>query len=485
VHLSTGIPGFAVIGQPDSACREARDRVRAAIQSSGLRWEHRRYTVNLAPTGVRKGGAALDLAIAIGVLVATEQLRPDDVAGVGFIGELGLDGSIRPVAGALPLVDAMHTDAAVVPVGSVVEAQLVGRHRVLACAGLAELVACLKGEEPWPPVPAVQEAESEADRGLDLHQVHGQPLARQALEVAAAGGHHLLFVGPPGAGKTMLAQRMPGILPDLDGHEALEATRIHSAAAVTLPAGGLVRRPPFRAPHHGASAVALIGGGSSRLQPGEISLAHAGILFLDELAEFPPSVLDSLRQPLEEGVVRLARADVKVVLPARFLLIAAMNPCPCGLRTSPDSCRCSDHQLARYCRRVSAPLLDRFDLRVDVQRSDPGSLLRAEPGESSTVVAERVRNARDLARLRGVRCNAELTPADLDVWAPLTDAATRALESALQKGLLTGRGLHRIRRVARTLADLAGRDGPVAESDINTAIGLRTDPSFALSRLAS
>jgi magnesium chelatase family protein len=294
--------------------------------------------------------------------------------------------------------------------------------------------------------------------------------------VAAAGGHHLLLVGPPGAGKTMLARRLPGLLPDLGRAEALEATRVHSAAGLALPPGGLVRRPPLRAPHHGASAVSLIGGGTTWMRPGEISLASQGVLFLDELAEFARPVLDALRQPLEEGVVRVCRARAAVCYPARFLLVAAMNPCPCGEGGPPGACRCSEAARLRYGRRLSGPLLDRFDLRLDVARPDALQLLGGPPGESSAAVAARVAAARAVAATRGVTCNAQLSGWALEEATALDHDAAALLESGLRAGTHSARGLQRIRRVARTLADLAGRDGPLGEADICLALQLRAEP---------
>jgi magnesium chelatase family protein len=485
VHVSSGLPSFTVVGSPDAACREASGRVRAALLTTGCEWPMQRITVNLAPPTVRKVGAGLDLAIAVAILVASGQLDPVVVDGRAFLGELGLDGALRSVPGTLCLVDALGDRAIVLPEVNAREAGLIGRQPVHGLPSLAAVLACLRGDEPWPPLAPAPPA-VDPRPVPDLADVRGQPVGRYALEVAAAGGHHLLMMGPPGAGKTMLASRLPGLLPPLSDAASLETTRIHSAAGLGLPSQGLVRHPPFRAPHHGASSVALVGGGSATMRPGEISSAHNGVLFLDELAEFASHVLDALRQPLEEGVVRVARAAATVTFPARFLLVAAMNPCPCGYGGRPGGCRCSDAARARYHRRLSGPLLDRFDLRVEVTRPSVADLMGEDRSEPTSAVRARVLAARAAAATRGVDTNAAIPVHQLDELAPLAPEAKDVLARALETGRLSARGLHRVRRVARTVADL--QDGPpvLGAAHVATALSLRADAApAALDRVLS
>ena len=478
VHVSNGLPGFTVVGLPDASCRESRDRVRAALLSSGLDFPQKRITVNLAPSDLRKAGSGLDLAIAVGVLVASEQLDAAVLVDRGFRGERGLDGSGRPVPGILPMALAVDgADELVVPAASQAEAVLVGRHTVRPLGRLAELVAVVKDGTPWPTASAGAVPVPEPLRVPDLADVRGQTVARRALEVAAAGGHHLLMVGPPGGGKTMLAERLPGLLGPLDDRAALAVTVTHSAAGQPLPPGGLVRTPPFRAPHHSASLVSVIGGGSTSLRPGEISLASDGVLFLDELGEFPVSLLDALRQPLEQGRIRVARAHGAADLPARFVLVAAMNPCPCGFAPS-ASCRCTEAGLSRYARRVSGPVLDRLDLRVLVRPPSRAELLELPPGEPTATVARRVTAARARAQARGVGSNVELRSADLDEWCRFDATARTLVERAIDAGRLTGRGLARVRAVALTLDDLRGGDGTLDGDVVCEALALRADLDF-------
>jgi len=469
VHVGPGLPSFTMLGLPDESCREARDRVRAAVLSSGLSWPDRRVTVNLAPPTHRKSGSGLDLAIAVGVLAATEQLEPESLSGRAFAGELGLDGSVRAVAGVAPVVGVDPGLEWVVPSACVGEASAVSRGEVRSVASLGELVEVFAGRAVWSraadaPVGGRAEALAPVD---DLADVRGQPVARLALEVAAAGGHHLLFVGSPGAGKTMLARRLPGLLPDLDHETGLEVTMVQSAAGVGSP--GLVVRPPFRAPHHTSSSAALVGGGSHMVRPGEISLAHGGVLFLDEMGQFAPAVLDTLREALETGRVSVGRVNHHVSMPARFQLVGATNPCPCGEAGAPGVCACDERSRHRYLSRLSGPLLDRFDLRVRVSRPEVGDLLSGERGESSAEVASRVARARARAIESRGMLNADLDGEALDRWARLDEAATSLLRDEMERGRLTGRGYHRVRRVARTLADLAGCESASVNGDLVAA----------------
>ncbi len=478
VHVSHGLPAYGIVGLPDAVGRESKERVRAAILSSGLEWPLQRITVNLAPAILRKAGAGLEAAIACGVLLASSQLPGGALDHTAVLGELGLDGRLHHVPGTLVLVDALARIGVrriVVPTDSAREAALVSGVEVLPAGSLAEIHACVKGEFPWSDVPPPDDepwTPTDVDDGPDLEEVRGLTSARRALAACVAGGHHLLFVGPPGVGKTMLARRLPSILTPLSNDDAFDVTRVHSAAGLA-PAGALITAPPFRAPHHGASGPALIGGGShGRIRLGEITLAHRGYLFLDELGEFNASVLDAMRQPLEDGHVCVARAGLSVELPADFVLVACCNPCPCGL--GEGSCRCSDVQRARYRRRLSAPLLDRFDLRVCVggpEREDG-------PGESSAVVREHIERAQlqQQARLDGTpwRRNADVPPRQLPRYAPLSDDAATLLRDIAEFRALSARGVGRMWRVARTLADLDG-DEAITDVHVNEASVLREE----------
>jgi magnesium chelatase family protein len=462
---ASGLPGLRLVGLPDTAVREAGDRVRTAIQRAGLRWPQDRLVVNLAPADLPKVGTGFDLPLAVGLLAATGQVPVRSLAGLFAIGELGLDGRARPATGSLPAAAGARTHGArrlLVPSDAAAEAALIDGLEVVPVDDLAETVAVLRGERV--PRRAVPAGTASAGEVPDLADVRGQPIARRAIELAAAGGHHLLLSGPPGCGKTMLAHRLRGLLPPLSIDQALEVAAIHSLAGERAPDRPLELDPPLREPHHTVSAAALVGGGSGIPRPGELSLAHRGVLLLDELLETPRWVLDALRQPLERGTVVITRARARVVYPAQVLLVAATNPCPCGHLGDPlRACTCRPDRIERYRARLSGPLLDRLDLQVELRPVDRRHLLGPPDGETTASVAARVLAARSAAAERwGPRALVATTPT-AQIRSTVRPAALRALADGLERLGRSARAFDRCLRVARTAADLAGSDRVTVE----------------------
>ena len=475
--LSGGLPAFDIVGLPDAAVREARERVRAAVKNCGARFPVSRITVNLAPAGQKKAGTLYDLPIFVGILAASGELPPPPEH-AAFLGELSLTGSLRGVSGILPMALAAREagiQTLFVPAENAAEATLAGGLTVYGVPDVAALTAHLKGEASLSPAP-VWEPEEDWTPLPDLQDVKGQENGKRALEIAAAGGHNLLLIGSPGAGKSMLAKRLPSILPDMTRQEALAVSGVWSVAGLTDPLHPLLTRRPFRSPHHTASAAALTGGGPM-LRPGEISLAHNGVLFLDELPEFHRDVLEALRQPLEDGEVTVARAGGTLHLPARFQLVCAMNPCRCGWRGHPSGrCTCSDREVARYVEKISGPLLDRIDLHVVIPPAEYETMRRKQTPEPSSAVKARVDQARAIQAARfqgtGISCNARMTPDQIARFCALDDAGDALMSQAFDRMGLSARSHDRILRVARTIADLDGAEA-IAPDHLAEAIQYR------------